>query len=384
MTDFLNITSQITQGVTGNLTRSLMLFSREEVTGFTPDATTGLYKINSTDLDAFETANPTSYALIMSLRIVFGQTYKYDYVYILSEPTGVTNALLSKANLDPRAWSFVTVADRLQGADTEDLSYVDYMTDLTLIANWNTATIAKIVFHTFSTEETDGAILVPDDFLPSGDLRLLRVKTIISDDKTMFPGSVPVYHNVALAILSFVINGIVLARSWGSFSDAHDFELIDSDSYSSTVRSYIENNNLGQYNARRDRTGKKFFYNTLTNSDDLQIESLTSADYIQDYVYVYINNVTTAAGFTGITNDDAGIQLVVSLLRKALNDCFENGLILSKENGSIDARVSFLTAAQVSAIDPSWQTTGVWVSGMFVATIKPYACAHEITLNFIF
>jgi hypothetical protein len=184
--------------------------------------------------------------------------------------------------------------------------------------------------------------------------------------------------------LSFVINGIVLARSWGSFSDAHDFALIDSDSYSSTVRSYLENNGLGQYNARRDRTGKKFFYNTLTNSDSIQIESLTSADYIKDYVYVYINNVTTSAGFTGITNDDAGIQLFVALIRKALNDCFQNGLILSKENGSIDAKVSFLTSSQVTSIDPTWQETGVWINGMFVVTVKPFAAAHEITINFIF
>ena len=200
----------------------------------------------------------------------------------------------------------------------------------------------------------------------------------------MLPGSIPVYHNVILAVLSFAINGIVLARSWGSFSDAFNFAIIDSDSYSSTVRSYIENNGLGQYNARRDRTGKKFFYNTLTNSESIQIESLTSADYIKDYVYVYINNITTAAGFTGLTNDDAGIQLFVSLIRKALQDCFENGLILAKENGTIDARVSFLTASQVTAIDPSWQSTGVWITGMFVATIKPYSCAHEIQLNFIF
>ena len=122
----------------------------------------------------------------------------------------------------------------------------------------------------------------------------------------------------------------------------------------------------------------------MTNSNSLQIESLTSADYIKDYVYVNINNITTAAGFTGLTNDDAGIQLFVSLIRKALQDCFENGLILAKENGTIDARVSFLTASQVTAIDPSWQSTGVWITGMFVATIKPFSCAHEIQLNFIF
>ena len=382
--DFLNITSQITQGVTGNLTRSLLIFSREEVTGFTPDPETGLYQINSTDLDAFETANPTSYALINNLQILFGQTYIYPYVYILSDPTGLTSALLNQANLNPRDWSFITIADRLQGSDSEDSSYVDLMSDIDVIANWNTDTIGKILVHTLSLEETDSAITVPSDFLDNGEFRLLRIKTLISDDKTMLPGSIPVYHNVFLAVLSFVINGIVLARSWGSFSDAFDFAIIDSDSYSSTVRSYIENNGLGQYNARRDRTGKKFFYNTLTNSEDIQIESLTSADYIKDYVYVYINNITTAAGFTGLTNDDAGIQLFVSLIRKALNDCFENGLILSKSNGTIDAKVAFLTAEQVTAIDPSWQSTGVWITGMFVATIRPYACAHEIQLNFIF
>ena len=382
--DFLNITSQITQGVTGNLTRSLLIFSREEVTGFTPDPETGLYQINSTDLDAFETANPTSYALINNLQILFGQTYIYPYVYILSDPTGLTSALLNQANLNPRDWSFITIADRLQGSDSEDESFVDLMSDIDTIATWNTETIGKILVHTLSLEETDSAITVPSDFLDNGEFRLLRIKTLISDDKTMLPGSIPVYHNVILAVLSFVINGIVLARSWGSFSDAFDFVIIDSDSYSSTVRSYIENNGLGQYNARRDRTGKKFFYNTLTNSEDIQIESLTSADYIKDYVYVYINNITTAAGFTGLTNDDAGIQLFVSLIRKALNDCFENGLILSKSNGTIDAKVAFLTAEQVTAIDPSWQSTGVWITGMFVATIRPYACAHEIQLNFIF
>ena len=382
--DFLNITSQITQGVTGNLTRSLLIFSREEVTGFTPDPETGLYQINSTDLDAFETANPTSYALINNLQILFGQTYVYPYVYILSDPTGLTSALLNQANLNPRDWSFITIADRLQGSDSEDSSYVDLMSDIDTIATWNTETIGKILVHTLSLEETDSAITVPSDFLDNGEFRLLRIKTLISDDKTMLPGSIPVYHNVILAVLSFVINGIVLARSWGSFSDAFDFAIIDSDSYSSTVRSYIENNGLGQYNARRDRTGKKFFYNTLTNSEDIQIESLTSADYIKDYVYVYINNITTAAGFTGLTNDDAGIQLFVSLIRKALNDCFENGLILSKSNGTIDAKVAFLTAERVTAIDPSWQSTGVWITGMFVATIRPYACAHEIQLNFIF
>lgn len=381
--DFLNITTQLTQGVTGNLTRSLLIFSREGVTGFTPDTETGLYRINSTDLDSFETANPTSYALIDALQIVFGQTYSYDYVYVLSDPMGLTNSLLNQANLKPRDWSFITIADTLQGSDTEDPSYIDFMSDIETIALWNTDSKGKIFFHTLSLEETDNEITVPVEFLAGGEFRLLRVKTIISNDKKMLPGSIPVYHNIALAILSFAINGIVLARSWGSFSDAHDFALIDSDTYSSTVRSYIENNNLGQYNARRDRTGKKFFYNTLTNSNSLQIESLASSDYIQDYVYVYINNVTTAAGFTGVTNDDAGIQLFVSLVRKALNDCFENGLILSLENGAIDARVSFLTAEQVTAIDPSWKTTGVWISGMFVATIKPYACAHEITLNFI-
>lgn len=166
--DFLNITSQITQGVTGNLTRSLLIFSREEVTGFTPDPETGLYQINSTDLDAFETANPTSYALINNLQILFGQTYIYSYVYILSDPTGLTSALLNQANLNPRDWSFITIADRLQGSDSEDESFVNLMSDIDVIATWNTDTIGKILVHTLSLEETDNAITVPSDFWITG------------------------------------------------------------------------------------------------------------------------------------------------------------------------------------------------------------------------
>lgn len=384
MSDFLKITSQINTSTTGALTRSLLIFSREEVAGFTPDPVTGLYTINSDDFEAFQTANPNSLALISNLDIIFSQVYKYDYVYILSDPDGLSESLLNQANLDPRLWSYSTIADRLQCSDPEDESFDNYMNDIQTFINWNTNDIGKICVHTISAEETDNAIYVPEEFLPNGEFRNLQVKTIVSNDKTMTEGSIPVYHNIVLAQLSFVINGIVLARSWGSFSDAHDFAVIDSDSYSTTVRNYLETNKLGQYNAKKDRTGKKFFYDTITNSNAIQIESLDAAFYIRDYVYVYINNITTAAGFTGITNDDAGIQFFVGLVRKALLNCFANGLILSKENGNMDASVSFKTAAEVTAIDPTWQYTGVWISGMFVATVRPFACAHEITLNFIF
>ncbi len=380
---FLNITSQLTTGQTSGLTRSLLLVTREEVTGFTPDATTGLYKITSSDLQTFINANPDSIALINNLQTVFGQTYSYPYVYILSAPDGVTSDLLTKANARYREWSFISIADALQcsEAGTEQDNYLE---DVDTIVTWNLATNRKILFHTISAEETDNAITLPTEFLLDGDFQTNRIKTVVSNDKTMLPGSIPVYRNTALAILSFCINGIVLARSWGSFSDAHDLEVIEPDDYSNAVRAYIENNGLAQYNDRKDKTGKNFLYDTLMNEPDLQIESLTSADYIEDYTYVYVNNVLTAAGATGLTNDDAGIQKFVNLVRQAIANCFANGLILGKANGSQDASVSFLTAAQVSAIDSTWQSTGVWVNGMFVARVRPFAAAHYITINFIF
>lgn len=379
---FLNITSQITTGQTSGLTRSLLIVTREEVTGFTPSPVTGLYKINSTDFQTFQNANPDSVALIDNMDIVFGQTYAYPYVYILSAPDGVTSDLLTKANARYREWSFITIADKDQCSD-EVTAWV-YLEDVQTIKDWNLATNRKIFINTISLVETDGAITIPVEFQLDGDFQTTRIKTLVSDTYKMYPGSTVVYRNVILAIVSFCINGIVLARSFGSFSDAHDLEVIEPDSYTNAVRSDIENNGLAQYNDRKDKTGKNFMYDTLMNSPDLQIESLTSADYIEDYTYVYINNVLTAAGATGLSNDDAGIQKFVNLIRQALANCFANGLILGKANGSGDYSVSFLTAAQVTAIDSTWQTTGVWVNGMFVARVRPFAAAHYITINFIF
>ncbi len=380
---FLNITSQLTTGQTSGLTRSLLIVTRESVTGFTIDSTTGLYKINASDLQTFITANPTSLALISNLNTLFGQVYSYPHVYILSASGGVTSELLTKANARYREWSFITVADTLQ-CSVVGVYQDRYLADIDTIVTWNLATNRKILFHTISAEETDSAISIPVDFQLLGDFQTNRIKTVVSNDKDMVSGSTPVYRNTALAILSFCINGIVLARSWGSFSDAHDLEVIKADTYSNAVRSYIENQGLAQYNDKKDKTGKNYLYDTLMNKPDLQIEALTSADFIEDYTYVYVNNVLTAAGNTGLTNDDAGIQKFVNLIRQAISNCFANGLILSKPNGSQDASVSFLTASQVSAIDSTWQATGVWVNGMFVARVRPFAAAHYITINFIF
>lgn len=381
---FLETTSQQTTGQTGGLTRSLLIVTREEVDGFTPDPVTGLYKINSSDLQTFIDANEGSIALIDNLQITFGQVYKYPHVYILSVPSGVTLSDLTKANARYREWSFITIADALQCSDPGDPSHDDYLEDTATILEWNLQTYRKIFINTISAEEVDSEITLPEEFLPDGEFYTNRTKTAVSDSKTMLPGSIPVYHNTILAVLSFCINGIVLARSWGSFSDAHDFEVIEEDTYSNAVRAFIENNNLAQYNDRKDKTGKNFFYDTLMNDPDFQIESLTSADFIEDYVYVFVNNVTSAAGFTGLKNDDSGLQLVVNLIRQALANLFANGLILAKEDNSMDATVSYKTAAQVTAIDSTWQTTGIWPNGTFVARIKEFSAGHYITINFIF
>lgn len=379
---FLKTTSQITQGQTSGLTRSLLIVTREEVNGFTPDPTTGLYKINSNDLDTFIEENEDSVALINNLQIVFGQTYAYPYVYILSAPGGVTLDLLAQANARYREWSFITIADSLQCSDKDSPQTTDYVANMEMIGEWDLVKNRKILIHTLSSEEVDGGIELPAIDIPVA--QYTNIKTLVSNNKKMLPGSIPVYKNNILGVLSFCINGIVLARSWGSFSDAHDLKVIEPDTYTDAVRSFIEGIGLAQYNSRKDKTGKNFLYDTLMDTPDLQIESLASILFIEDYVYVYANNILTAAGSTGLSNDDAGIQKFVNLIRQALANCFANGLILAKPDGSADASVSYLTAAQVTAIDSTWQTTGIWVNGMFVARIRPFAAAHYITINFIF
>lgn len=388
MADFIEIKSVTTTGALPALTRSLLLVTREEVIGYTPDPETGLYKINDTDEDSFATSNPDSPGLINALRVVFGQAYAYPYVYILSAPDGVTSEELNTANRDPRAWSIISLVDQYNGGGDGGDTY-PYFVDLEVIKEWDPSVHKKVVLHTYSMEEGDS---IPAKLLLGGSINSdSGFKTIVSDSKsvlTIDSVEVTVYDNIALAWASYCINSAI-SRSWGSLSDAHDFEIIDADGFSNTTRSAIKNNSLGQYNGAQDRAGSAFVYDTQMNSDVSpadtdQIESVLAGYYIEDYTYVLVHNTLQAAGQTGLPNDDAGIQTLLGLARQALKNCFDLNLILSRVDKSPDFTIGAKTAAQVTVISPTWQQTGVWPSGVVSGRVKRFGAAHYVTINFAF
>lgn len=382
--EFITIQSIATTGALPALTRSLVMVTREAVAGFSPDSQTGLIKINSTDLSAFETANSGSEGLIGALRIAFGQAYAYTYVYILSAPSGVQTADLTKANRDPRAWSILTYVDRNNGgyAGTQ----AAYFTDLETIDSWGPRTYRKIVINTFSLHEGD---TLPAKLLLGGSINSAAgFKTIVNNQKTTI-NAVNVYQNIGVAWASYCINGPEISRSWGSLSDAHDFALVDADNYVNSTRSAIANNSLAQYNGAKDRAGSAFVYDTQMNSDvnppdTDQIEAMLAGDYIEDYTYVLVHNTLQAAGQTGLPNDDAGIQTLLGIVRKGLNDCFDLNLILAKADNSPDFSAGALTALQVTQRAPTWTTSGIWPNGTVFATIKRFSAAHYVTINFTY
>jgi len=384
--EFITIESVATTGALPALTRSLLLVTREAVSGYTPDSQTGLIKINSTDEAGFATANPTKYGLINALRLVFGQNYAYQYVYILSKTSGLSTADLDNANRDPRAWSIISYVERYNGGGTGGSGSANYFADLATISTWGVRSHRKVVLHTYSMEEGDS---LPYHLVLGGDINSDNgFLTIVSDSKSTLSGNT-VYDNIALAWASYCINGPAISRSWGSLSDAHDFELIDGDAYSNTTRATIANNSLAQYNGAKDRAGSLFVYDTQMNSDvnppdTDQVETVLAGDYIEDYTYVLVHNTLQAAGQTGLPNDDAGILTLLGIVRKALNDCYALNLILSKADLSPDFSAGALTALQVTQRAPTWQQTGIWPSGTVFATIKRFGAAHYVTINFTY
>jgi len=387
--NFINIESGTTTGTLGALPRAVLLVTRETVSGYTADTETGLYKINKTDWTAFISSNSTMYGLINALNAIFNQTYTYDYVYILStggSGTALTDAMLDKANIRPRDWSFMSIVSQLQGYNTDAATY---FADLAIMGTWATPAKEKIIVHTYSTEESGGVITIPAQLALGSSIGSNgNVKTIVCNSKHDVYGSNSAYDNIALAWLAFCVNSSI-SRSWGSLSDAHDFAYVSSDSFSVSSRSLITNASLGQYNGAKDKSGSVFVYDTQMNSGvnpatSKQIESLAAEYYINDYVYVLVHNTYQAAGQLGLTNDDKGIQKVLGTTVKGLKDCHDLNLILSKADNTADMSVAFKTAAEVTVLSPDWQTTGIWPAGVITATIKPFSSTHYITLRFNF
>lgn len=387
MANFITITGNVTTGALGGLSRSILIVTRETVSGYTPDPETGLIKILSSDEEAFISSNSTKYGLVQAIQCVFGQTYTPPHVYILSSSSGVTSSELNTAKTRPREWTFITLASQTLGVDDE----ANYLADLTTIGTWLNSNSDKLCVHTFAADEAGGSITIPTALALDGAINSNnRIKTIITNQFDQDDAYSPkIYHNVACAWMAFCLYGTALSRSWGSLSDAHDFAIVSGDTYSSAVRSQIINANLGQYNDARDRGGSVFVYDTLMNDsgsppDSKQIESSYAIIYIEDYTYITVRNALQAAGKTGVSNDDAGIQEILALANKSLKDMFDLNFILSNAAGEGDYSVKALTAEEVTVLDPTWQTSGVWPSGVITATVRPFGAAHYVTINFNF
>ena len=389
MADFITINTNVTTGALGALARIICIVSREAVAGFTPSATTGLYQINSSDVTTFIAANSSSPALCNALNTVFSQSNTPTHVYILSASSGVTSTELNTANINKRAWSFITLVSAGQGAGADE---TNYFTDLGVIGVWLTTADGskKLCAHTYSTEEVSSAITLPAALDTDGAIiSNNNIKTIVSNSNHDPDIYTKLYDNIALAWMTYNLYGSAVSRSWGSLSDSHDYAWVSTDTFGNAVRSQILNANLGQYNGAKDQAGSLFVYDTLMNDntvppDSLQMESIAAIKYIQDYVYVYVHNSLQAAGQTGLPNDDGGINAALGLAVQALNNCFDLNLILANAAGAADFVAWALTAAEVTVLSPTWKTSGVWPSGVITAQVVPYGAAHYVTINLNF
>jgi len=387
---FITISSSTTTGLIGSLPRRIVFATREIITGYTPNAQTGLIAVTADMVTAFIEDNPTAYGTAQFLNTVFGGSIVPDMVYILPTGGGVlTSAMLNKANYYPRNWSILNVGSQTNGLDDAEA----YLADCLVASAWCTDATAKIFIMSWTMED-EGTL--PDELLiagGSGDpgelLTADRTMTLVTNAYTEVSKGVKVYHNPLLAALVHALYGGSIARSIGSLSDAHDFTGVDGDTYSAATRAYIALNSLAQYNGAKDQGGANFVYDTFLNDDvnpptTLQIETQLAIDYINDYCVVTPRNALIAAGRTGVPGDYTGVMEVAALTRAALDTLWKAGAILSNEDGTPAYTLITKSAAQIAALDPTWQSKGVIPVGAIIATIKPYAATHYYTIAFNF
>ena len=381
---FINVSSASTTGQLGSLPRRIVFATRETVTGFTPDTNSGLISVAAAQVAAVIAANPTNYALAKFLNTVFAGSVAPDSVYVLSTAgAALTSVMLDKANYSSRSWSFLNVGSTTNGlADS-----ATYLADCETASAWCTDAKSKIFFMSWSM--ADGGTL-PAALLLGGVLTLnKRTITVVTNAHDVIDTYTSVYHNPLLAALVWVLYGGSIARSIGSLSDAHDFNAVSPDTYSATTRAYIAGQSLAQYNGAKDQGGAAFIYDTFLNSTvnpptSMQIETQIAIDYINDYCVVSARNALIAAGRTGVDGDYAGVLEVSALVRSALDTLWKAGAILSNADSSAAFNLVTLSATQISALNPAWQSQGVIPTGAIVAQIKAYKAIHYFTIAFNF
>lgn len=382
--NFINVSSASTTGQIGSLPRRIVFATRETVSGFTPDAHSGLISVTAAQVAAVVAANPSSYAVAKFLATAFAGSVAPDFVYILCTGGGaLTNAMLDKANYSPRSWSFLNVGSLTNGLSDAST----YIADCVTASAWCTDAKAKIFFMSWSM--IDGGTL-PAALLLGGSLTTQkRSITVVTNAYDTIDEYTDCYHNPLLAALCAVLYGGSIARSIGSLSDAHDFNGVAGDTYSSTTRAYIAGQSLAQYNGAKDQGGSLFIYDTFMNSTQnppttMQLETQIAIDYINDYCVVSARNSLIAAGRTGVDGDYAGVLEVSALTRSALDTLWKAGAILSNADSSAAYTLVTLSATQIAALNPAWQAQGIIPVGSIVAQIAAYKAIHYFTIAFNF
>ena len=382
--NFLTIVSQSTTGALGSLPRSMVVVTREAITGYDPDSNSGLITITSAMLADFSAENPDALGTIKFLETAFAGSAQDTKVYILSTAgESLVSSMLDDANYTPRSWSFLSVASQTNGLDDE----TDFLADCVVCSDWCTASKKKIFFHSFSMAN-DGTL--PESLLLGGDLTTnSRTISLITNAYTAVDLSTDVYHNPLVAALCFVLYGGSPARSMGSLSDCHDLEGVDGDSYNAATRAYIEGQSLAQYNGSKDQGGSLFVFNTTMNCEvypatSAQVESIIAEDYIDDYVTVFCRNALQAAGETGLEASMKGVNKLYSLTNTALEILWSLGVIKTNTTNSADYTLILKSKTQIDGLNPAWQSEGIIPIGSIVGSIKPYAAIHYATILFNF
>ena len=387
---FITISSSTTTGLLSGLPRRIVFATRETITGYAADVQSGLIAVTSDMVAAFTAANPSALGTAQFLKTVFGGSIVPDMVYILSTGAqALTSAMLNKANYNPRSWSILNVGSQSNGLTDS----ATYLADCTTASLWCTDSTAKIFIMSWSM--IDGGTL-PNQLLLAGGsgnpgalMTQNRTMTLVTNAKTTVSVGVDVYHNPLLAALVHALYGGSIARSIGSLSDAHDFTGVSGDTYSAATRSYIALNSLAQYNGAKDQGGANFVYDTFLNDEvnpptSLQIETQIAIDYINDYCVVAPRNALITAGRTGVSGDYTGVMEVAALTRAALETLWKANAILSNEDGTPAFTLITLSAANIAALDPAWQSKGIIPVGAIVASIKPYGAIHYYAIAFNF
>ena len=382
--NFIQVVSQSTTGALGSLPRSMVVASRETITGYTPDPNSGLITVTEAMAAAFAAANPTAYGINKFIETAFAGSVKDTKVYVLSTGgVALTADMLTKANYSPRSWSFLCVASQTNGLDDE----AAFLADCVVASDWCTPAKRKIFFHAFSMAN-DGTL--PDELLLGGDLTTnSRTISIITNAHSTVETSTDVYHNPLLAALCWSLYGGSPARSIGSLSDCHDLPGVDGDTYNAATRAYIAGQSLAQYNGAKDQAGSLFVYDTFMNSTvnpptTAEVESIIAEDYIDDYVTVFCRNALQAAGQTGLEASMKGVGKLYSLVNTALGILWSLGVISTDATNKADYTLIMKTKTQIDGLNPAWQSEGVIPVGSIVGNIRPFAAIHYATILFNF